>query len=74
MMHTTFKVLETCLWYLDSGYSRHMTRGRFLFKTFEPKRGDNVTFGDGSKSQIKENELSPCQDNLTLRMFYMSKG
>ena len=50
MMHTTLKVMDTCLWYLDSGYSRHMTGGRFLFKTFEPKRGDNVTFGDGSKS------------------------
>ena len=25
MMKSTFKVMDTCLWYLDSGYSRHMT-------------------------------------------------
>ena len=43
--------------YLDSGFSRHMTRDRSLFKTFEPKKGGNVTFGDGSKSQIKGKEI-----------------
>ena len=30
-----------------------MTGDRSLFKVFESKKGDNVTFGDGSKSQIK---------------------
>ena len=25
MMKSTFKVMDTCLWYLDSGCSRHMT-------------------------------------------------
>ena len=30
-----------------------MTRDRSLFKVFESKKGDNVTFGDGSKAQIK---------------------
>ena len=53
MMKSAFKVLDTCLWYLDSGCSRHMTGDRSLFKVFESKRGGNVTFGDGSKSQIK---------------------
>ena len=53
MMHTVLKVMNTCLWYLDSGCSRHMTRDCSHFKTFKPKRGGNVTFGDGSKSQIK---------------------
>ena len=52
-MHTALKVMVKCLWYLDSGYSRHMTGDRSFFKTFEPKGGGNVTFGDGSKSQIK---------------------
>ena len=33
--------------------SRHMTGDRSLFKVFESKKGGNVTFGDGSKSQIK---------------------
>ena len=30
-----------------------MTGDRSLFKVFESKNGGNVTFGDGSKSQIK---------------------
>ena len=53
MMKSAFKVIDTCLWYLDSGCSRHMTGDRSLFKVFESKKGGNVTFGDGSKSQIK---------------------
>ena len=53
MMKSTFKVMDTCLWYLDSGRSLHMTRDRFLFEVFESKKGGNVTFDDGSKSQIK---------------------
>ena len=53
MMKSAFKVMDTCLWYLDSGCSRHMTRDWSLFKVFESKKGGNVTFGDGSKSQIK---------------------
>ena len=53
MMKSAFKVMDTCLWYLDSGCSKHMTGDRFLFKVFESKKGGNVTFGDGSKSKIK---------------------
>ena len=53
MMKFAFKVMDTCLWYLDNGYSRHMTGDCFLFKVFESKKGGNVTFGEGSKSQIK---------------------
>ena len=53
MMKSAFKVMDTCLWYLDNGCSRHMTRDRSLFKVFESKKGGNVTFGHGSKSQIK---------------------
>ena len=49
-MKSAFKVMDTCLWYLDSGYSRHMTGDRSIFKVFESKKGGNVTFGDGSKS------------------------
>ena len=53
MMKSAYKVMDTCLWYLDSGYSRHMTGDRSLFKVFESKKDGNVTFGDGRKSQIK---------------------
>ena len=50
MMHYALKVMDTCLWYLDNGCSRHMTEDHSLFKTFKPKKDGNVTFGDGSKS------------------------
>ena len=53
MMKFTFKVIDTCLWYLDNDCSRHMTEDRSLFKVFELKKGGNVTFGYGIKSQIK---------------------
>ena len=53
MMHYAFKLMNTCLWYLDSGCSRHMTGDCNLFKNFESKKGCNVTFSDGRKSQIK---------------------
>ena len=45
-----FKVMDTCLWYLNNGCLRHMTGDRYLFKVFKSKKGGNVTFGDGSKS------------------------
>ena len=53
MMKSAFKVMDMCLWYFDSDYSRHMTGDRSLFKVFESKKGGNVTFGDGTKSQIQ---------------------
>ena len=71
MMKSPFKVMDTCLWYLDSSYSRHMTGDQSLFKVFESKKGGNVTFGDGSKSQIKGRESSLYLDCQTLQMFYM---
>ena len=47
---TALKAHDSCLWYLDSGCSKHMTRNKGLFMTiFEGKIG-TVTFGDGSKS------------------------
>ena len=50
---TALKARDSCLWYLDSGCSRHMTRNKALFNTlFEGKFGI-VTLGDGSKSVIR---------------------
>ena len=50
---TASKARDSCLWYLDSGCSRHMTGNKGLFKTlFEGKIG-TITFGDGSKSIIR---------------------
>ena len=53
MMKSAFKVMDICLWYLDNSGLRHTTRDRSLFKVFESKKGGNVTFGDGNKSQIR---------------------
>ena len=53
MMKFAFKVMDTCLWYLDNGCSRHMNGDRSLFKVFKSKKCGNVTFDDGRKSQIK---------------------
>ena len=51
-VHTALKVFNSCLWYLDSGCSRHMTRYKSLFKTLKEKKDGFVTFGDGSHSQV----------------------
>ena len=47
-VHTSLKVFNSCLWYLDSGCSHHMTGDKSLFKTLKDKVSDYVTFGDGS--------------------------
>ena len=51
-VHTSLKVFNSCLWYLDSGCSRHMIGDKSLFKSLKEKVGDYVTFGDGSHSQV----------------------
>ena len=51
-VHTTLKVFNSCLWYLDSGCSHHMTGDKSLFKSLKEKVGDYVTFGDGSHAQV----------------------
>jgi hypothetical protein len=51
--HIALSVLDSCLWYLDSGCSKHMTGDKSLFKELnEGKRGGNITYGDGSKSKV----------------------
>ena len=50
---TALKACDSCLWYLDSGCSRHMTGNKALFKTLFEGKIWTVTFGDGSKSVIR---------------------
>ena len=47
-VHTSLKVFNSCLWYLDSD----MTRDKSLFKSLKEKVGDYVTFSDGSHTQV----------------------
>ena len=57
IMKSAFKVMDTCLSYLNSSCSRHMTGDQSLFKVFESEKGGKVTFGDGRKSRIKGKEI-----------------
>ena len=51
-VHTSLKVFNSCLWYLDSDCSRHMTGDKTRFKALKEKVGDYVTFGDRSHAQV----------------------
>ena len=51
-MHTSSKVFNSFLWYLDSGCSCHMTGDKSFFKSLKEKVGDYVTFSDGSHAQV----------------------
>ena len=50
---TALKARDSCLWYLVSGCSKHMTGNKGLFKTLFEGKIRTVTFGDGSKSVIR---------------------
>ena len=58
MMKSAFKVMDMCLWYLDSGCSRHMIGDRSLFKAFESKKGGNVILVMKANHKLKESESS----------------
>ena len=63
-VHTSLKVFNSCLWYLDSGYSCHMIGDKSLFKTLKEKVGDYVTFGDGSHAQVLDKGTIEIPDYL----------
>ena len=50
---TALKARDSCLWYLDSGCSKHMIGNKGLFKMLFEGKIRIVTFGDGSKSVIR---------------------
>jgi hypothetical protein len=37
--HTALKILDTCLWYLTGGCSKHMTSDKTLLKDVQMGRG-----------------------------------
>jgi hypothetical protein len=50
--HTALKILDTCLWYLDSGCSKHMTCDKTLLKEVQMGKGGRITYGDESQSRV----------------------
>jgi hypothetical protein len=50
--YTALKILDTCLWYLDSGCSKHMTGDKTLLKEVQMGKGGRITYGDGSQSKV----------------------
>jgi hypothetical protein len=50
--HIALKILDTCLWYLDSGCSKHVTWDKTLLKEVQMGKGGRITYGDGSQSKV----------------------
>jgi hypothetical protein len=50
--HTALKILNTCLWYLDSSYSKHMTGDKTLLNEVQMGKGGRITCGYGSQSKV----------------------
>jgi hypothetical protein len=50
--HTALKILDPCLWYLDSGCSKDMTGDKALLKEVQMGKGGRITYGDGSQSKV----------------------
>ena len=40
------------MWYLDSGFSRHMCGNKIFFDTLTKCNGGLATFGDGNTSRV----------------------
>lgn len=45
------------IWYLDSGYSRHMTSSKSLLEGYFKQDRPSVTFGDNHKCQSWLNDM-----------------
>lgn len=50
--HTALKILDTCLWYLNSGCSKHMIGDKIMLKEVQMGRGGRITYGDGIQSKV----------------------
>jgi hypothetical protein len=50
--HTAMKIHDTCLWYLDSGCSKHMTGDKTLLKEVKMGKGGRITYRDWSQSKV----------------------
>ena len=71
MMKSAFKVMATCLWYLDSGCSRHMIGDRLSSKFLSLKRVAMSLLVMGANHRLMERESFLYLDCQTLQTFYM---
>ena len=55
VMFNTLRFKSSSEWYLDSGYSRHMTGDRTNFNSLKNYNSKTITFGDGSLARVKGN-------------------
>jgi hypothetical protein len=51
VVHTALTVLNTCLWYLDSGCFKHLIGDKTFFKELKEGKGEKITNGDDSQSK-----------------------
>jgi hypothetical protein len=50
--YIALKILDTCLWYLDSECSKHVTGDKTLLKKIQMGKGGKITYGNGSQSKV----------------------
>jgi len=50
--HTALKILDTYLWYLDSGCSKHKAGDKTILKEIQMGRRGKITYGDRSQSKV----------------------
>jgi len=62
------------LWYLDSGYSRHMTGDKTKFSKLELKEEGFVTYGDNNKGRILGNGVIGNGSSFNIKNVLLVEG
>ena len=62
------------LWYLDSGFSRHMTRDKTKFAKLELKEEGFVTYGDNNKGKIFGNGVIGNESSFNIKNVLLVEG
>ncbi|EOY17397.1 Uncharacterized protein TCM_036559 [Theobroma cacao] len=65
---------ERQLWFLDNGYSRHMTTNKNLFARLDRNWSGSVSFGDDSKGVIQGSETIGNTSQTQIRHVLYVKG
>ena len=62
------------MWYIDSGFSKHMTGQTSNFLHLELKEGGDVIFGDNSKGKIKGKGIIGKDDSSSIQHVLVVSG